>query len=230
MIYPELRSFNEEGLQRFEKLLASPANNIDPVDNALSRPLNKSKAYEVKTFSSAKLMAEACLESLDSISLVDVMDDIGLWAWLTYVMRHNLFKTRSDGTLLLKEYHRWYPSASGDFQKGQRHLVRMPVFLLSTLGKNADHLLCRPPAIIPDVREQMTGQQDMITPGFQAVARALYYDEGSKALKRGSGGKGAGSVRRLRSLHKQLDVTWQVDLMSVDDLLGKLPKEFERFL
>jgi hypothetical protein len=230
MIYKELRSFNATGLYRFEKCLARSAQLIDPLDDAFSQPLAGTRSFETINFESAKALADTCLTSLAEISLFDVLDDIGLWAWLTYVLRDSLFKKMPDGQRKLGEFHRWYPSASSDFQKGQRHLVRMPVFLHATLGSNADHLLCQPPSIIPDVREQMTGQQDMITPGFQSLARALYFDDTAGKLKRGSNGKGAGSPRRLRTLRRQLDVTWQVDLMPIEDLLTKLPKEFERFL
>ena len=49
------------------------------------------------------------------------------------------------------------------------------------------------PSLLPGVREQLTSQQDMFVPSFQAVARALYFDEEQQKLKRGSGSKGAGS-------------------------------------
>ena len=135
-----------------------------------------------------------------------------------------------DGRRRLGEVHKWYPAARNDYQKGQRHLVRMPVLLLSTLGKNADHLLCGDPATPGEVREQLTSQQDMFHPVFQEVARTLYFDETTGKLRRSSGGKGGGSSRRLAKVRQQLDVTWDLFALRPQELLEKLPSEFEPFL
>jgi len=113
--------------------------------------------------------------------------------------------------------------------KDQRHLVRMPVLLLSSLGNKADHLLASPPSVLPEIREQLTSQQDMFAPAFQAVARALYFDEEQQKLKRGSGSKGAGSPRRLATVRKQLDVTWDLYEVPSERLVWMLPKDFDRF-
>ena len=106
----------------------------------------------------------------------------------------------------------------------------MPVLLLHTLGKNADHLLCGPVSVHGDVREQLTSQQDMFSSSFQAVARSLYFDDSTNGLKRGAGGKAAGSPRRLAKIRQQLDVTWDIDELAHEELLAKLPNEFGKFL
>ncbi|MDN5861512.1 MAG: hypothetical protein L0H84_23160, partial [Pseudonocardia sp.] len=82
------------------------------------------------------------LTALGPISLFEVLPSTGLWSWLTFVLRAQLFKRDAAGQLKVGELHRWYPSDPNDWQKGQRHLVRMPVLLLHSLGENADHLLC----------------------------------------------------------------------------------------
>lgn len=106
----------------------------------------------------------------------------------------------------------------------------MPVLLLSSLGRNADHLLCGDPSVPGEVREQLTSQQDMFHPVFQEVARTLYFDEGTGKLRRSSGGKGAGSSRRLARVRQQLDVTWDLFALTAPELLTKLPAEFDGFL
>jgi len=161
--------------------------------------------------------------------IADLIPRAGLWAWLTFVLRDELFPRDASGRRKFGEVHRWYPSNPNDWQKAQRHLVRMPVLLLSSLGKNSDHLLCGPPSILPDIREQLTSQQDMFHPAFQGAARALYYDEEHRRLKTGAGGKGAGSPRRLAKIRQQLDVTWDLYHLSAMALLRLLPKEFSRF-
>ena len=63
------------------------------------------------------------------------------------------------------------PAAPNDWQKAQRHLVRMPVLLYAAFGDDADHLICGKPSIGPDIREQLTSQQDMFSANFQRACR-----------------------------------------------------------
>src|SRR5690606_36741937 len=100
----------------------------------------------------AKAMAGAVLASLGSANLFDLLPNTGMWAWLTFVMRGQLFRKDGEGTWKVGEIHRWYPSNPNDWQKGQRHLVRMPVLLLKSLGVAADLLLCSASSVLPEIR------------------------------------------------------------------------------
>jgi hypothetical protein len=153
----------------------------------------------------------------------------GVWAWLTFALRDAVIPKDKHGNRVPGELHRWWPSDPGDWQKAQRHLVRMPVVLLAELGDAADHLICGSPDVLPEIREQLTSQQDMFHPEFQKAARQLYFDASRGALKRGSGGKGAGTPRRLAKLRSQLDVTWNLFDLDADHIVRLLPKEFNRF-
>ncbi len=175
-------------------------------------------------------MANDVLISIGTANLSKLLERTGVWAWLTFVMRDQLFKKTIDGKWKVGEVHRWYPSSPNDWQKGQRHLVRMPVLLLHSLEQCADHLLCSHPSVLPEIREQLTSQQDMFNKSFQEVARTLYFDEARQSLKRGAGGKGAGSPRRLAKVRQQLDVTWDLDHLNPNEIIEMLPAEFARFI
>lgn len=43
------------------------------------------------------------------------------------------------------------------------------------------------------------------------------------------GGKSRGTARRLADFCNQIDVTWDLYALEPDELLTRLPKEFERF-
>jgi hypothetical protein len=174
-------------------------------------------------------MARSVLESIKPSSPYELLDNIGLWAWLTFVLRDQLFDVDRGGRRLVREFPRWFPSDPNDWQKAQRHLVRMPVLLLASLNENADHLLCGPLPILPEIREQLTSQQDMFNPTFQRVARTLYFDDQRGALKRGAGGKAGGAPRRLAKVRRQLDVTWELDQLEFERIIDTLPAEFDRF-
>lgn len=229
--YAALYEFNSVGLDAFQRVFAGQMEDsaIDPVDAHLTSKVEGSNSFVLAEFQTAQEMAQTVLGSLGSNSLFDLLPNSGLWAWLTFVMRDQLFGRTRDGTWKVGEIHRWYPGNPNDWQKGQRHLVRMPVLLRKSLGERADHLLCGKPSVLPEIREQLTSQQDMFNPVFQQVARCLYFDDETRTLKRGSGGKGAGTPRRLARVRQQLDVTWDLEELPPERIIEMLPAEFSRF-
>ncbi len=229
--YPSLYELTAEGLQLFSRVmqgeLASTA--IDSTNTAHARPLADSKSFFVKPFETSKEMATAIVHSFGAMSPQAQAENTGLWAWLTYVLADVLF-AKAEGRWVLKEVHRWYPAPPGDYQKAQRHLVRMPVLLWSALGTKADHLICNSPRVLPEIREQLTSQQDMFSANFQEACRLLYFDDNTGKVKRGAGGKdGPGVVRRMAAVRQQLDVTWDMTDLSAARILQLLPAEFNGF-
>lgn len=231
MTYSSIYEFTDAGMHLFEKVFMKQMNEdaIDLYDKGVVHPVLGTLPFDPALYPSAKDLATGVLASLGSESTASLLHRPGVWAWLTFVLRDSLFPKNRSGIREFKEVHRWYPSDPNDWQKAQRHLVRMPVLLLFSLGKNADHLLASPPSVLPEIREQLTSQQDMFAPGFQAAARALYFDEEQQKLKRGSGSKGAGSPRRLATVRRQLDVTWDLFEVPSERLIWMLPKDFDRF-
>lgn len=231
MKYASLSEFTPLGMEAFQRVFTGTldATAIDLFDPAITKPIAGTGSFVVREFESAKEMAEAILDALGDKNIYELLPSEGLWAWLTFVLRDLLFARDKEGNWKVGEIHRWYPANPNDWQKGQRHLVRMPVLLLHTFGGNADHLLCTKPSVLPEIREQLTSQQDMFNETFQKLARALYFDDEKSSLKRGHGGKGGGSPRRLATVRKQFDVTWDVEGLEYGSILEKLPKEFDRF-
>lgn len=231
MKYDCLYEFTETGLDTFRRAFTNqiPEVAINPTDRSMARRIEGTSAFEILPFATAGDMADAVIAACGIRKIPELIANEGLWAWLAFVMRDNLFPKDKDGNRRFGESVRWYPSAPSDWLKGQRHLVRMPVLLRFQLGEDADYLLCNAPSVLPEIREQMTSQQDMLHSGFQKVARRLYYDPKKKALKRGAGGKGRGSPRRLAAIRLQLDVTWNLFDLEADRLVAMLPREFDRF-
>ena len=229
--FSSLFELTEEGLYLFRRIMNRQ---LDESALDLANPVNVKKiegtsAMSVKDFTSAKDMAIAICKSFGKHSPQAYSSNIGLWAWLTFVLLDNLFPF-SKGTRQIKELSRWYPAAPNDWQKAQRHLVRMPVLLYAAFGKDADHLICGKPSIGPDIREQLTSQQDMFSANFQRACRVLYYDQEKNTVKRGGGLKdGPGIPRRLAVIRKQLDVTWDMTDLPAERILALLPPEFDKY-
>jgi len=229
--YAALHEFNPAGMDLFKRVFTGQPDDtaIDPIDAHLASRVEGSGPFAPAEFRTAREMAQSVLDSFGSNSLSDLLHNSGLWGWLTFVMRDQLFGRAHDGTWKVGEIHRWYPGSPNDWRKSQRHLVRMPVLLRESLGECADHLLCGAPSLLPEIREQLTSQQDMFNATFQQVARSLYFDDDTSALKRGAGGKGAGTPRRLARVRQQLDVTWDLEELPPNRIIEMLPAEFSRF-
>lgn len=229
--YPKLGRLTAEGLELFGRVMTGQVDEsaLDLDNPVLAQPVEGTTSFEVRSFATAKEMAEAICRSLAGNSAQALAGDIGLWAWLTIAVVDNLFPN-IGGIRQIKELHRWYPAPPNDWQKAQRHLVRMPVLLLNAFGRDADHLICGKPSVGPDIREQLTSQQDMFSANFQRACRALYFDDEKGTTKRGAGSKeGPGIPRRLAVLRRQLDVTWDMTDLSPERILELLPAEFDRY-
>lgn len=222
----------EAGLSVFEGILEGRLadDSLRPTESIHAKLVAGTEAFEARNFGTAKEMAAEVCKSLGQLTPQDVVGRTGIWAWYTFVLRDCLFPA-VKGVRKTGSIHRWYPSSPGDFQKAQRHLVRMPALLYSSLGNDADHLLYGKPGVGTDIREQLTSQQDMMSANFQRVARRLYFDDATGTAKRGAGSRNRPGVPyRLAMVRKQLDVTW--DMTDLDDthILKLLPPEFSAFL
>ncbi|MCY3752932.1 MAG: hypothetical protein OXG99_02440 [Alphaproteobacteria bacterium] len=229
--FKSLYQFNEEGMKMFEEVFSGgrPDFSLDELSPQLSEPIDGTVGFRVREIATARDLAQSILGATGDRNVIELLPNTGLWSWLTFAWRSYLFEVESSGRRKLGEKHRWYPSDPNDWRKAQRHLVRMPVLLLHSFDKDADHLLCGRPSALPEIREQLTSQQDMFNRPFQRVARALYFDDRTGGLKKGVGGKGAGTPRRLAKVRQQFDVTWELEELEYQEVLAKLPREFDRF-
>ncbi|CAN7653607.1 hypothetical protein [Rhizobium sp. LjRoot254] len=231
MKFSGLYEFTDAGMkafkQAFERTLEEEA--IDPVGVSVAKRIPGTLPFEVKAWVSAEEMANAILKASGTANIAGLLNGTNLWAWLAFVCRDVVYPRQKTGKRKLGEVWRWYPSEAGDFQKGQRHLIRMPVLLFHSFGDDARHLLLGEPSVPGELREQLTSQQDMFHLSFQRVACMLYYEGATGKLRRGAGGKRGGSSRRLAQVRKQLDVTWDLFALSPEQIMEKLPKEFDAY-
>lgn len=230
MNFSGIYEFTPKGMSAFKRVFEGELdeNSFDPTDPTFATRLSGTNSFSDSPVETSKELAQRILEALGDDWSSCVTKD-GVWAWLAFVLRDSVYPRRADGTRKTGEVHRWYPSDPSDFQKAQRHLIRMPVVLLGMLGDSVDHLLCGDPSTPGELREQLTSQQDMLEVEFQKSARRLYFDEDKGALKKGAAGKSGGSARRLAALRRQLDVTWNLFDLKAERIVKLLPQEFDKF-
>lgn len=64
---------------------------------------------------------------------------------------------------------------------------------------------------------------------LQTVIQRLYFDEELQRTKRGSGGKSAGTPRRLMGFFRQIELNYDLASIKADRFWAMLPREFEKF-
>jgi len=121
----------------------------------------------------------------------------------------------------------------GNFRKYYRHLLLGPFVIyqahLSRI-EVARCLLVGPVHRINDVVEQLASRLEWVSnPTVMGVATRLYVDREQETYKKGAGGKGPGSPRRLSDILDQFDLTYDLAGMEIDDLYQLLPTEFNTF-
>jgi hypothetical protein len=64
---------------------------------------------------------------------------------------------------------------------------------------------------------------------LQTVIQRLYFDPDKGRIKRGAGGKTAGTPRRLMSFFRQIEINFDLLSISAEQFWQMLPAEFDKF-
>jgi len=160
-----------------------------------------------------------------------VQSDAGLWAWLTLVYFDQVCPPAA-GNRKLGQRARYVPTGT-DYRTYYRHLLAGPWQILCAHRdepERARALLGGALHKPGDLYEQVASRMELATSAtVLSLSNVLYLDAHTGRRKRGSGGAGKGSPRRLAEVLMQLDLTFDIYAMPMEKLLRLLPKEFERF-
>jgi len=235
----KLRRFNADGVTAFadyrsrlasEPALAPPTHLLE--DPALTEVVCDSVEVLPRTFKD-RLEAGIYLNDLiDSARLKVPERDRGLWTWLTLFCFDAVCPEDRHGNRVPHEEARLLPTLD-NYQKFYRHLLLGPFLIVRAHRDRPDRALAflkqelwKPGEIV----EQLASRKELVTnKAIVEAATRLYFDPTTGAFKRGHSSKVKGAPRRLASLLNQLDLTWYLYGMSVDEVLNLLPKEFDRF-
>ena len=156
-----------------------------------------------------------------------VRGDSGLWTWLALVWLPELGPIRPTTQVAR------FVLEADDYRTYYRHFLSGPWGIYDSHRDDPSRalsLLCTPPNKPGEIVEQIASKQDLV--GSPAVVQAvtdLYLDPKTGNYRRGSGGRLGGSARRLARVFQQFDLTWDVQAMSSEEIVGLLPAEFDRF-
>lgn len=186
---------------------------------------------EVKALANRMEVGRFFTDLLAPLPRDQVEKDAGLWTWLAWAWMDHLAPVKS-GVRDLGASPRWVLAVE-EWKRYYRHLFAGPFYIYKAHEDEphrADAVLCGPITKPGEVVEQVMARVDLVrSPGLMGAVTKLYFDPDKKAIKRGAGGKGAGSARRLGPVLMQLDRTWDIYSLESDDVLRLLPAEFDGF-
>jgi hypothetical protein len=227
--------FNYFGLAKFSSLLRLP---MQEVLEGISSLTSNSEYFElipcemeIRPVENRLELAEILHKSITSnIKLKKLQSDQGLWSWLAAAWMPALFEN-SPRSAKIGEQARWIL----DLQKTRyyRHLLAGPYFIYNHHLPNPKKALSilGGSAIVPgELVGQIAASSDIAFSVGAEVATILYVDPKTGKAKKGSGGAGPGSPRRLTAAYlNQIDLTVDYLGMSAEQVLRILPKEFDKF-
>ena len=192
------------------------------------------------------------LKSIEGkMEISQVIEDDGLCAWLACKYHEKLRRRGGHSTYHIEENPAWHPFdlprlvPTSHYKTYYRHCVRG---ILALYDRHQEEdlawLLGGPASVHPDGLEQINSVPHLVTSrDFMRACNILYHDaehtyrggltldvKGRKTgYKKGAGGSGGGSPRRLITAYWQFHQTYRIDSMTAEQIISLLPNEFEKF-
>lgn len=232
-----VRVLNDEGIAQFAQFLSRlRAGGSESVPYSLltdaqtSEPLPQDIAVERKPFSNRFEFGEYMVAVLQPMDAREITNAYGVWTWLALYFFDDICPVVAGKRNVLEDAV-YILGKTYNYQRYYRHLARTPWLMVSNHGEYGKvMLIMRDKGTRSEIFEQLAARQEIIgNKTAIAVAYRLYFDPAVQRPKRGAGGKGEGTPRRLSAVVAQLDLTFDLRDCTVDRFLGLLPQEFDRF-
>lgn len=232
-----IRTFNEAGLNEFERVIIEMKNgnlkNI-PEDLLFSEdfvfPFEPIVNIEKVEFKNKNELIPYLVQQLNLSGNKQLYFNVGLWSWLSAFYFDNICPVDGNGKRKINETAFYVLRDPKNYTKFYRHLLAYPSRVFSELEDSSKIFLIGSFAKRGEVTEQFGAYQEIaLNKGIIDAANILYWDNGTKNLKRGAAGKGGGSARRLVRIIRQYQMTYDLNSMKGNEIVDLLPKEFEKW-
>lgn len=234
-----LRKLNEAGVQKFLEYVDGGALDAPPVhlldDPETSEELLVAIIPDRKDFKDRHEFGFYLNDLLKDLDPRAISWDAGLWSALALVWFDLICPPLSGGgPRKVRESH-YYVFEKG-YKTYYRHLVRSPWQCVRDHGDNARFMLVgskqevHPLAVHGEILESIGGRQRLLgSRPIVKAANAIYLDKSTGRPRTGVAGSGPGSARRFGKIVRQLDLTFDPEVMTVEQFIDILPKEFARW-
>lgn len=236
---PAIRVLNAEGLAKFSDYLAdlrAAPSKAPPsellTDGRYSDPFDPPVTIELRSFNSAYEIGAYMIEVFENCEDRLISRNHGLWSWLALFYFDQLCKPDDSGIRKPLEDAVYVLEERFSFRRYYRHGIRTPWMAVKEHGEHAKVLLLTSgKGTRTDINEQLGAYQHLFAnKTIIASAYAMYFDATQQKPRRGAGGKGGGSARRLASIARQLELTYDLQECTPSKFLALLPKEFKAWV
>lgn len=216
---------------------SAPAPILLLTDPSYSEPATFDAVVDKRVFATRYELGVYLVQALASVPVSKLSRDHGLWTWLALYWFDQLAPLRADGTRRLYRPETIILPEKPDYTRYYRHFIRTP-WLAVQFHEDAARVLLMPPgqgkepplARRGELVEQLSSRQWIF--GNRKIIRAafeMYFDTAANRVRRGAGGSGGGSPRRLATIVDQLELTWDLQDCSPAQVIALLPTEFDRW-
>lgn len=233
------RRFNEKGLIEFEAyILAARTNHRarQPVEavpahlltsDEFTTPTDYELPDETQVFPDKLSIGRLFTRVIPAERNEEARLDVRLWSWFAA----KYFDQITSGRKKIKEERAYVASIS--FQDFYRHLILGPYYLYFISQDDPDRvrvLLYDEPTTMNEVMVQFGSYQTLMqNKELQSLIQKLYYDNEKMRIKRGAGGKEAGTPRRLMDFFRQIELNYDLGSITESKFWEMLPSEFTKF-
>jgi hypothetical protein len=238
-----LRRLNPDGIAQFSVFLEAARTSSAPLPLELlthassSSPLETDIAFSPPTFADRLALGKHLVQILSPLDRRRISRDAGLWTWLALRLLDQLAPPDANGKRRILSNEAYVLPTKYDFRGYYRHLVRTPWMVVADHGSVAEVLLIPVSAgkgaalsTRGEIIEQLASRQGLLrNRRVIGAVHKMYWDSGKARPKKGAGGSGAGSPRRLALLLRQFDLTYDLDAAADTTIVGLMPKDFQRW-
>jgi hypothetical protein len=200
-------------------------------DDLTSEPVDVDVAIDRQTFGDSFEFGEYLVAALKPMLRNEIAFNHALWSWLALYFFDQICPIENGKRTVLEDAV-YVLADTHNHRRYYRHLVRTPWMAVEDNQDCAKVLLKnRGGGKRSDIFEQLAARQTIFgNKTIIAGAYKLYFDEAAGLPKRGAGGKGPGSPRRLVSFIQQVELTYDLMACTADQFIKLLPNEFKKFL
>lgn len=234
-----IRTLNPEGLAKFSEYVAAlrgdpkltpPMAILD--DGLYSDPFEPEVQIEMQEFANIHDLGTYLNQALADCEDRLISRSHALWSWLALFYFDQLCKPDPEGKRKPLEEAVYVLEQRFSFRRYYRHAVRTAWLAVKEHGEQAKVLLLTSGrGTRTDIGEQLGAYQHLFAnKTIIGSAYAMYFDQQAQKPKRGAGGKGAGSARRLANIARQLELTYDLQDCPLTKFLALLPREFKAWV
>jgi hypothetical protein len=235
----QIRAFTEDGIRKFEDCLIDFQfqKKIDTIklseilfDENITSEIDLNVLVEVPTDTKKYSVAKYLSELIDLKHNRQLYRDRGMWTWLSAFMLEILVPIKKNGERDFRE-KALYVLESERWNRYYRHLLAFSTLTYAELLQKGKIFLRGNIYERGEIVEQLAAVYNIQrNKSIIEAATIMFYDPTNDTIVKGAANKTkGGTARRFREVLKQFQMTFDLNAMNGNQIVGILPFEFDKW-